>query len=206
MKKGLFITFEGTDGCGKSTQSILLLKHLSSQGFKVVHTREPGGTSLAEFLRGVLLHGPDNIAPLTELLLYSAARAQHTIEKIKPAVAEGKIVICERFTDATVAYQGYGRNLNLEVIRRLNAIATEGFKPDITVVLDLPVSLGLKRMSKREKDRLERENRRFHERVRKGYLRIARAEPKRVKVLGAAGSIKEVHSAILKVIKNVCKI
>lgn len=203
IKKGVFITFEGPDGCGKTTQSVLLLKHLTRRGYKVVHTREPGGTSLAEFLRGVLLNASAEIAPLTELLLYSAARSQHTIEKIKPALASGKVVICERYTDATVAYQGYGRGLNLKLIRQLNSIATGNLKPDLTLVLDLSVDTGFNRMKKnRIKDRLERESREFHKRVRKGYLKIASGEPKRVKVIDAAGTVSEVHSSILREVRK----
>lgn len=197
MRKGIFITIEGPDGCGKTTQSLLLVKYLRSRGYNVVHTREPGGTSLAEFIRDVLLNKSAKIAPLTELLLYSAARAQHTLEKIIPALKRRKIIVCERYTDATVAYQGYGRGLNLDLIEKLNTIATGGLKPDLTLILDLPVKTGFSRIrKKRTRDRLENESYKFHTRVRKGYLQIALSEPERVKVIDATKSIPEVHSEI----------
>lgn len=194
MKKGLFITFEGPDGSGKSTQVELLKNYLIRCKFQVVHTREPGGTSLAEFLRDVLLRTDAKIIPIAELLLYSAARAQHTAELIKPNLQKGKIVLCERYTDATVAYQGYGRKLDLKFIKKLNRIVTGGLVPDLTILLDVPVEIGLKRIKTR--DRLESENLSFHRRVRKGYLAIARANPKRVKIIDSSGNIQNIHKKI----------
>ncbi|MDI6641065.1 MAG: dTMP kinase [Elusimicrobiota bacterium] len=199
--KGIFITFEGPDGSGKSTQVELLVNYLRLRGYDVVHTREPGGTSLAEFLRDVLLKVDANISPTTELLLYAASRAQHTSELIRPALKLGKIVLCERYTDATVAYQGYGRKINLKLVHQLNKIATDGLTPDLTILLDLPVEKGLKRIKKgRIKDRFEREELSFHRRVRSGYLSIAKLEPKRIKVISSLGSIENTHKKIIKIV------
>lgn len=208
MNKGLFITFEGGEGSGKSTQARLLADHLRRRKIPVVHTREPGGTSIAESVRRVLLHPQSHIAPLTELLLYEAARAQHLAEIILPALRMGRIVICERYTDATVAYQGYGRGLNLRHIRILNEIATEKVRPDLTFLLDVPVSRGLttarglsKRLSRRASrtrggDRMEREPSSFHERVRRGYLVLARQEPRRIRRILWGKTIEDVFSVI----------
>ncbi len=205
MSSGFFVTLEGPDGCGKSTQAVLLKKRLVESGQKVVHTREPGGTSLAENLRKILLHPEQKIFPLAELLLYESIRAQHTDEVILPALKRGEVVLCERYTDATLAYQGYGRGLSLEIIRTLNKIATKGVSPHLTLVLDIPVSQGLKRARKLQEDgkkgdRLEREGLSFHTRVREGYLAIAQKEPKRVRIISAEGSVEGVHSKIWSMI------
>jgi len=203
MTEGLFITFEGPDGSGKTTQSTLLVKYLVKKGYNVFHTREPGGTSLAEFLRGVLLRPDAKIAPVTELLLYSAARAQHTYELIKPALSFKKIVICERYTDATVAYQGYGRGLDLKLIEQLNKIATGGLKPDLTIILDIPVEKGLMRVEKgRKTDRLENEDIMFHKRVRRGYWAIAKKSQKRVKIINSLGNTQKTHYKILGLVNK----
>ncbi|MBU2568315.1 MAG: dTMP kinase [Elusimicrobia bacterium] len=205
-KKGVFITFEGPDGSGKTTQSGLLVQHLRRQGYDVFHTREPGGTSLAEFLRGVLLRPDANISPVTELLLYSAARAQHTVELIKPALSSGKVVVCERYTDATVAYQGYGRGLELKLIATLNGIATGGLKPDLTIILDIPVRNGLKRVARgRATDRLENEKLSFHEKVRKGYMTISKKDGKRVKIVLSKGSILKIQDRIKWYVESMLK-
>gem|GEM_PF-180333 len=201
------MTLEGPDGCGKSTQAALLKKRLIELGRKVVHTREPGGTSLAENLRKILLHPEQKIFPLAELLLYESIRAQHTEEVILPALKRGEIVLCERYADATLAYQGYGRELPLETILTLNRIATKGLTPHLTIVLDIPVSKGLKRARKLQEDgkkgdRLEREGLSFHSRVREGYLAIARKEPKRVRMISSLGSVKEVQEKIWVEIRN----
>jgi len=181
---GVFITIEGPDGCGKSTQADLLVEYLRSVGYIVVHTREPGGVSIAESFRKILLDPQNMITPLTELLLYSAARAQHTEELILPEVQHGKIVVCERYTDATLAYQGYGRGLSLKMISTLNKIASSGVKPDMTVYLDIDTAKGLENVKNRVSvDRLEAEGLKFHDKVRKGYLEIAREDPARVKVV-----------------------
>lgn len=185
LKRGIFITFEGPDGSGKTTHSIKLTEYLSRLGLPVVHTREPGGTSIAEQLRKVLLNPNSSISPQTELLLYEAARAQHTRELIRPALEQGKVVICERYADATVAYQGYGRKWDLTTIKRLNKIVTEGLEPDLTFLIDIDVKKGLARLQrdKRKIDRLEQETLAFHQRVRQGYLKLARLYPQRIKII-----------------------
>lgn len=214
MKNGLFITFEGGEGSGKSTQARRLADHLHRRGVPVVHTREPGGTSIAESVRRVLLHPDSRVAPLTELLLYEAARAQHVAEIVSPALQAGKVVICERYTDATVAYQGYGRGLNLRDIRILNDIATERRRPDLTFLLDVPVERGLtaarnlpKRLALRAArtrggDRMERESAQFHDRVRRGYLSLARKEPRRFRRISWGGSVEDVFERIRTAVDN----
>jgi dTMP kinase len=175
--KGLFIVFEGPDKSGKSTQARLLAAALRAQGREVLHTREPGGTSVAEGVRKVLLDPALTIDPLAELFLYEASRAQHTNEKIVPALRAGKIVISERFTMSTDAYQGVARGLGLKTTATLNKIATGGLKPDLTVLLDIPVAEFDARDKGRELDRLERENAEFRLKVRRGYLTAAKADP-----------------------------
>jgi dTMP kinase len=208
VNKGLFITFEGGEGSGKSTQARRLADHLRTRKIPVVHTREPGGTSIAESIRRILLLPDSRIAPLTELLLYEAARAQHLAEVVLPALRSGQVVICERYTDATVAYQGYGRGLNRRHIRVLNDIATEKLRPALTFLLDVPVNRGLsaarrlsKRLTRHAKrsrggDRMERESPRFHERVRRGYLALARQDPRRFRRISWGKSIGDVFEQI----------
>ena len=197
--RGLFITFEGTDGAGKTTQIQRLTADLRQASYEVCLTREPGGTPISEQIREMLLN-PDHseMAATTELLLYAASRAQHVSEVIKPALKAGKVVISSRFADATVVYQGYGRGLDLEKIHRLNRIATDGVTPDVTFVLDLPVEIGLQRAQKRRGglDRLEREKIEFHRRLREGYQTIARQEPQRLKIIDAQVSPKRVYAQI----------
>ncbi len=175
-KRGTFIVLEGPDKSGKSTQAEMLVRRLRSLKRPVVHTREPGGTSFAEAIRRILLDTKHEVDPLAELLLYEAARAQHTSRKLLPALAAGKLVLCERYTLATLAYQGYARNLPLSLVRRLNAIATNGLKPDLTIVLDIPESEFGSRKRARH-DRLERESSLFRRRVRRGYRALAQSEP-----------------------------
>ena len=202
--RGLFITFEGTDGSGKTTQIQRLTADLRHAGYDVCLTREPGGTPISEQIREMLLN-PDHseMAATTELLLYAASRAQHVSEVIKPALEAGKVVISSRFVDATVVYQGYGRGLNLDRIHHLNRIATEGVTPDVTFVLDLPVEMGLQRVqnSRGGLDRLEREKIEFHRRLREGYQIIARQEPQRLKIIDAQVSPKRVYAQIRKAIQ-----
>lgn len=197
--RGLFITFEGTDGAGKTTQIQRLTADLRQASYDVCLTREPGGTPISEQIREMLLN-PDHseMAATTELLLYAASRAQHVSEVIKPALKAGKVVISSRFADATVVYQGYGRGLDLEKIHRLNRIATDGVTPDVTFVLDLPVEIGLQRAQKRRGglDRLEREKIEFHRQLREGYQTIARQEPQRLKIIDAQVSPKRVYAQI----------
>ena len=202
--RGLFITFEGTDGAGKTTQIQRLTADLREVGYDICLTREPGGTPISEQIRDMLLN-PDHseMAATTELLLYAASRAQHVSEVIKPALEAGKVVISSRFADAMVVYQGYGRGLDLERINRLNRIATEGVTPDVTFVLDLPVEIGLQRVqnSRGGLDRLEREKIEFHRRLREGYQTIARQEPQRLKIIDAQVSPEQVYVQIQEAIQ-----
>ena len=202
--RGLFITFEGTDGAGKTTQIQRLTADLRRTGYDVCLTREPGGTPISEQIRDMLLN-PDHseMAATTELLLYAASRAQHVSEVIKPVLEAGKVVISSRFADAMVVYQGYGRGLDLESIHRLNRIATDGVTPDVTFVLDLPVEIGLQRVqnSRGGLDRLEREKIEFHRRLREGYQTIAQQEPQRLKMIDAQVSPKQVYAQIQSIIQ-----
>ncbi len=196
--KGVFITFEGIEGCGKSTQAHLLSRHLEAEGHDVVVTREPGGTPIAEAIREILLD-PANAAmsPLTELLLYEAARAQHVHELVRPAIEAGSIIICDRFYDSTTAYQGAGRRLPEIDFDSLHDMATGGLSPDLTLFLDLPVEEGLKRAANAPAlDRIERESIEFHERVRQGFLDLAAQHPERIKTLDAAGTPEDIAIAV----------
>ena len=197
--RGVFVTFEGTEGVGKTTQIQRLSADLTVQRYSVIVTREPGGTEISEQIR-LLLLDPENTAmeSTTELLLYAASRAQHVLEKIIPALEAGKVVISDRFADASLAYQGYGRGLDLDLIRNLNRIATSGIVPDITFLLDLPVDIGLKRAGKRGQgfDRLEREKTEFYRRIRQGYLEIVDQEPSRIKVIPAEHNEDQVYTFI----------
>ncbi len=198
-KRGVFISLEGIEGCGKSTQSKMLYEYLSQLGNCVILTREPGGTSIAEKIRDLLLDPKnDSMTDTAELFLYLASRAQHVEQVIVPALNEGKIVICERFNDATYAYQGFARGLDLNLLVDLTKIATSGLEPDLTLLLDLDVEEGLLRAEKlkNHRDRLESESIDFHSKVRNGYLTIARNNPQRVKVIDANGTIDEVHLRI----------
>jgi dTMP kinase len=200
---GLFITFEGGEGSGKTTQLKVLLAHLRSTGRDAVETRDPGGTSIGKQIRTVLLDpARGGMTPAAELLLYEASRAQLVHEVIRPALAAGRIVLCDRFTDSTVAYQGYGRGLDLTLIGRLNTLAAEGLCPDLTFLLDLDPAVGLLRAARRMTepqqvhDRIEGEVLDFHQRVRTGYRAIAAAEPERVIVLDASRGMGEIEGQI----------
>ena len=198
MKKGLFITFEGADGCGKTTQLNLLADYLS-QKREVLVTREPGSKGLGIKLREILLNYDGEVAPQCESFLFLADRAQHIETIVNPAVKEGKIVLCDRHTDSTVAYQGYGRGLDLEQIHYLNNIATNGIKPNLTIVFDVDIKTSMSRVGN-EKDRMESGGDEFFNKVRQGYLKIAKQEPERVKVIDASRSIEEVFDDVIKVI------
>lgn len=198
---GLFLTFEGCEGCGKSTQLKRLAKDLRDRGLEVVTTREPGGTPVGEKVRGVLLDpASGTIAPRAELLLYEASRAQLVAEVIAPALEAGAVVLCDRFADSSVAYQGYARGLDLGEIERLNRIATGGLFPMRTLVFDIDPVVGLARATGEGADRLEAEEIAFHHAVRDGFLTIARQEPGRVRVIDASGSrpavAERVHAAL----------
>lgn len=198
----MFITFEGPEGSGKTTHSKLLCEFLRKKGFKVLHTREPGGTLISEKIRKILLDPKNKGMDIgCEMLLYMAARAQIVEEKILPALREGKIVVCDRFTDATLAYQGYAGGVGLKVINNIAGIVTKGLKPDITFLLDIDAKIGLLRTG-RSKDRMERKSILYHNKVRNGYLAIARKEPERVKVISATGGIKETQEIIRKILNT----
>lgn len=198
MRKGRFITIEGTEGVGKSTNMAFVKQWLEAKGHEVMHTREPGGTPFAEEIRELLLNKrEENVDGHTELLLMFAARCQHVYTKIKPALDSGVWVLCDRFTDASFAYQGAGRGLGFEKLRELEQWALQGFKPDLTLMLDLPTEVGLERAQKRgPTDRFEEEQVEFFNKVRQGYLDIAQAEPERMKVIDAEGSIDQVQAQI----------
>lgn len=202
MNKGLFITFEGADGCGKTTQLMLMAKYLKEHGTDVLVTREPGAKGLGEKLREILLNYDGEVSSQAEAFLFLADRAQHMDVIIKPAVAAGKIVLCDRHTDSTVAYQGYGRGIDISRINMLNDIATGGRKPDLTIVFDVDVETSLARVGK-EKDRMENAGMEFFNRVRNGYLQIAKQEPERVKVIDATQSIEAIHLQVIKLINKV---
>jgi len=204
-----FITFEGGDGSGKTTQVKALESHLTASGKSCLSTREPGGTSLGKLIRQVLLEvGKQPITSPTELFLYLADRAQHIHEVIIPALEQGKIVLCDRHTDSTLAYQGYGRGIDLGLLRSLNDIASQGIKPDLTLLFDCPVEIGLSRTAQRQsqtasarnEDRFEQEKIEFHERVRAGFLELARAEPRRFRIIDAARPAEEVGQEIKNII------
>lgn len=200
MKKGLFITFEGADGCGKTTQMKLLADYLKNNGHEVVITREPGGKGLGEKVREILLNYDGEVSDRCESFLFLADRAQNIDIIVKPAVEAGKIVLCDRHIDSTVAYQGYGRGLDIERINMLNNLATNGRKPDLTFVFDIDVETSMQRVGK-EKDRMENAGKEFHNRVRFGYLELAKQEPDRIKVIDATKSIEEIHACVIDIIK-----
>lgn len=204
---GKFITFEGPEGSGKSTQIALLKKYLARRGFSVLTTREPGGEEAAEKIRQILLSPKYSIEPMAELFLYASSRIQHVEKVIKPSLRKGLIVLSDRFYDATTAYQGYGRRISENLIKKINKLSTSGLKPDLTILLDIEPHLGLKRTrdikkkSKREVDRIERESLAFHQRVRQGYLKLSRREPQRIKVVKVKG-VKETQERIREIVAN----
>ncbi len=205
---GHFITFEGIEGSGKSTQIRLLFEHLKEKGIDVKMTREPGGTVIGERIRGILLDpSSDGLIPRAELFLYAAARAQHIEEVIQPAIDEGKIVLCDRFSDATVAYQGYGREIPLNVVKVVNTLVAIDLKPKLTFLLDLPVEVGLKRARERNMadaasaaSRFEEEDLLFHQRVREGYLSLSATDRERFKIIPADQPAEKVARQIQSIV------
>lgn len=200
--RGLFITFEGVDGCGKTTQINLLKEYFEKQGRTVILTREPGAKGLGIKLREILLNYDGEVSPNCESFLFLADRAQHIDTIIKPAVERGEIVLCDRHTDSTVAYQGYGRGLDLDRINMLNDIATSGMKPDLTFIFDIDTDTSMSRVGK-EKDRMESAGIEFFKRVREGYLAIAKNEPKRVKLIDGSKTIDDIHNQVIDIIKSI---
>jgi dTMP kinase len=201
--KGFFITLEGVEGSGKTTQAKMLARWLKAQGRKVLLTREPGGPYISEKIRTILLDARHHeMHPLTELLLLEASRSQHVHQVIAPALASGAIVICDRFADSSTAYQGYGRRMDLDTVRRLNDIATAGCRPALTMVIDVPVSVGFTRAAQRKRrfDRMESQQKAFHQRVRNGFPALARAEPARVKLLDGTFPPDVIQAAVRQLV------
>jgi dTMP kinase len=202
MSKGFFITLEGVEGSGKTTQTALVGEALRNTGHRVMVTREPGGTRAGEAIRAIFLDPAVSLHAAAELLLVLADRAQHVREKLKPAIAAGEIVLSDRYSDSTTAYQGYGRGLDLKLLDELNRLASDGTHPDLTIVLDLAVETGLERTRERVRgdvrgpDRFEGEQVEFHRRVREGFQTIAREQPARVKILDATAPVAEITARI----------
>jgi dTMP kinase len=204
----LFITFEGIEGSGKTTQIRRLRRYLTQKGVPCKVTREPGGCPISEKIRKILLNPVHHeMVPLTELFLYEASRAQHVEEVIEPLLKKGITVLCDRFSDATSAYQGFGRKLDLGLVEDFNRLSTQSIKPDITFLLDCPSDMGLKRaiqrnqtLKKEKEERFEREKIQFHHRVRKGYLSIAKKEPHRVKVINTRQGEEKTFEKIRQVV------
>jgi dTMP kinase len=204
LKRGVFITFEGPEGCGKSTHSKLLCEFLKKNSYNFIHTREPGGTKLGEEIRRILLHSDGvNISDLAELFLFEAARAEIVKELILPNLAKAKIVVCDRFTDATVCYQGYAGGVDLKSIEALNEVATSGLKPDLTILLDVDTVTGLERAKSKGIDRMEKKQLSYHKRVRSGYLKLAKRFPSRIKVVKVKGSIEDTQALLRKEVERV---
>jgi dTMP kinase len=205
--RGILISFEGIEGCGKSTQAKLLYEYLKTKAIPCILVREPGGTQIGEAIRKILLDENNiKMSPKTELFLYLAARTQLLAEIIFPALKEGKVVLCDRFSDSTLAYQGGGRNLGLEKVSQINKYATDKLKPHLTILIDIPLSVSRERTAKEKKDRLEKEDEKFHKRVRDTYLFLAKRAPKRIKVFDGTKNIEDLHLEIrTKVIEFLTK-
>lgn len=199
---GFFITIEGIEGSGKSTLTEGIIEFLKTKGFNVVYSREPGGTKVGESVRNILLADSNEMDPMTEVFLFLAARRENVKKNILPALRDGKVVVCDRYTDSTIAYQGYGRGLPIKLLRRLNKLATYGIKPDLTLVIDIDPEKGLKRIGEKELDRIERENIDFHRRVRDGYRKIARISGRRVKLLDGELPKEELLKKAISLVEN----
>jgi len=205
MQKGLFITFEGTDGSGKTTQIKLVEEYIRENGYEVVLSREPGGTKVSELIRNLVLDPANSeIVPLTEMILYAASRAQHVAQLIKPAVEMGKIVICDRFVDSSYAYQGCGRGVDLKIVADINRAAIDGMVPDITFFLDIDPEIALKRrINSTGADRIEQEKLEFHMRVYDGYKKMALLYPDRIMTIDANKTIEEISFQIKEYLKEI---
>ena len=203
--EGRFITIEGTDGGGKSTQIEKLVEYLKSIGREVVVTREPGGTNISEKLREILLDAKNSeMTDITEALLYAASRAQHVEEKILPAVKEGKIVICDRFLDSSIVYQGYARGLDIEMIKTINSFALSKIKPDITLFFDIRPEIGiLRKKNMHDLDRMEQEKIDFHNKVYNGYKALLNENPERIKRIDAEKTIDEVYRQVIDAVNTI---
>ena len=202
----MFITFEGIEGSGKTTHVDLLSDYLCEKGLRVVKTREPGGTPVGEALRSVLLKKDLQVLPLTELLVFLASRAQHVEEVIRPALEEGNVVLCDRFVDASYAYQGYGRGIDLGIIETLNRLVTKGVRPNLTILLDCPVDVGLGRKSADGNlDRFEKEELSFHQKIRNAYIELAEDDPKRFVVLNARKGLAKTQEVIREKVEKLLK-
>ncbi|UCG63223.1 MAG: dTMP kinase [Candidatus Zixiibacteriota bacterium] len=195
----MFVTFEGIDGCGKSTQAVMTYQYLLSQKYKVKLLREPGSTVVAEKIREILLNRRLRMAHITELLLYEAARTEITAKEIAPALANGTIVLCDRFYDSTTAYQGYGRKLDIRMVKGLHKVAVGTVLPDLTFLFDVDLKTAFARRGNKP-DRLESQSKAFHNRVRLGFLEIARKERRRVKVIDATGPADEIFQSVKKIL------
>jgi dTMP kinase len=218
VARGHFITFEGLDGSGKSTQIEKLARALRARGIAVTVTREPGGTATGERIRDVLLHSTTSgLSPFAEMALMFASRAQHIHQIILPALAQGRVVLCDRFTDSTLAYQGAGRKLGTKPVQALHEILCGDLQPDLTILLDNDVAVSIDRAQRRnrrqksarpdkDENRFEQENRAFFARVRNGYLALAEREPQRVHVVNARGTPQQTHAAIMELVKKKLKL
>jgi len=200
--RGVLITFEGVEGSGKSTQIARLQRSLKRQGYRVEQTAEPDGTELGQAVRQLFELPRAHPTPLAEVFLFMAARQQHVNEKVRPWLQRGRVVLCDRYADATLAYQGYGRGVDHDLVRELNLRATGGVLPDLTLLFDLPPAAGLRRIDRRRLDRFERETLAFHRRVRRGYLEILRAEPKRVRLIRAERPVEAVAANVATVVEE----
>ena len=206
---GLFVTIEGVEGCGKTTIGKMIVDKLISDGYEVIYTREPGGIEIAEQIRKVILDvNNTNMDARTEALLYAASRRQHLVEKVIPALKENKVIICDRFVDSSLAYQGHARGLGIEKVYEINKFAIDTVMPDLTLLFDLDPKLGLERISankNREFNRLDKEKMYFHYKIREGYLEVARKYSDRIKVVDASRTIEEVEEEVYNLIKEEIK-
>jgi len=204
--RGFFITFEGIEGSGKSTQIDLLTRHLQEKGYDVVSTRDPGGTELGDSIRDVLLNPAfSSMDSYTELFLYAASRAQLIKEIIEPALKAGKIVLCDRFTDSTIAYQGFGRGISFDKIETLNRWAAKEIFPQLTIILTIPAQDGLDRATRDSIDRIEEESISFHQRVESGYKKLAQEQPGRICIIDASGDRNEIQQQVAQIVEDILK-